>query len=111
MCRTVHLFAGVCLMAMIVGCTKPAAEKTTSENEAEKVSANAEIPEGIAELSPEDQKLALAQKICPVSGEPLGSMGKPPKITLEGTEIFLCCKGCEGDAMADPKGTLAKLKK
>ncbi len=40
-----------------------------------------------------------AQKICPVSGNELGSMGEPVSVkTAEGEEVFLCCKGCEGKA-------------
>ncbi len=38
-----------------------------------------------------------AQKICPVSGKELGSMGEPVSVrTGAGEEVFLCCKGCEG---------------
>jgi len=48
----------------------------------------------IAKLPPEDQKLALAQRICPVAGEPLGSMGVPIKIELECQVVFLFCKAC-----------------
>ncbi len=41
----------------------------------------------------------VAQKICPVSGEELGSMAEPVWVkTSEGEEFFLCCKGCEGKA-------------
>jgi hypothetical protein len=31
---------------------------------------------------------------CVVSGEKLGSMGKPYVFTHEGREIKMCCKGC-----------------
>ncbi len=36
------------------------------------------------------------QKICPVSGETLGSMGSPFKTKMGGQDVFLCCKGCIG---------------
>jgi hypothetical protein len=41
-----------------------------------------------------DQLKIAAQKICPVSGERLGSMGKPVRVKIGKEELFLCCKGC-----------------
>ncbi len=61
------------------------------------------------QLSPEDRKLALAQKVCPVTGAKLGSMGKPYRISLGERIVFLCCKGCEGAVKKDPAGILEKL--
>jgi len=49
----------------------------------------------LAKLSPEDRALAEKQKTCPVSGEPLGSMGVPYKLTVQGRDVLLCCPGCE----------------
>src|SRR4051812_19001951 len=66
--------------------------------------------DGLAQLGPEDRRLAEAQGVCPVSGEPLGSMGPPPKVTVGGQQVFLCCKACEKKALADPEKTLAKVK-
>lgn len=43
-----------------------------------------------------DALLAAAQKICPVSGEDLHSMGGPIKAKSGDQTIFLCCKGCVG---------------
>ena len=41
-------------------------------------------------------KLAIAvQKICPVSGAELGSMGEPIKINAGEQVAFLCCKACQ----------------
>jgi YHS domain-containing protein len=37
-----------------------------------------------------------AQKICPVSGKALGSMGSPLKVKIGEEHVFLCCKGCTG---------------
>lgn len=45
-------------------------------------------------LSRYDQIKAAVQKICPVTGKPLGSMGDPLKVRIGEEEIFLCCKGC-----------------
>ncbi|WP_417849338.1 hypothetical protein [Thalassoglobus sp.] len=43
-----------------------------------------------------DHLRATAQKICPVTGKKLGSMGAPIKVAVgeQKEEIFLCCKGC-----------------
>ena len=77
-----------------------------------KPQANEPSPEdlrNIAQLPAEDQKLAREQGFCPISGEPLGSMGVPEKITLKGQTVFLCCKGCELEAKKDPDETLRKV--
>ncbi|MBX9582357.1 MAG: hypothetical protein K2X87_18805 [Gemmataceae bacterium] len=60
----------------------------------------------LAKLPADDRARAEAQKVCPVTGEPLGSMGVPVKLTLQGEAVFVCCKGCVGKAEADPDRTL-----
>lgn len=47
---------------------------------------------------------------CVVSGEKLGSMGKPFVLTYEGQEVRLCCKSCQSHFQEDPSKYLAKLK-
>jgi YHS domain-containing protein len=34
------------------------------------------------------------QKVCPVSGKPLGSMGDPVPVDVKGKRVFVCCGGC-----------------
>jgi hypothetical protein len=46
-----------------------------------------------------------------VSGEHLGSMGTPVKVSAENRTFYLCCKSCQDDVKADPKGVIAKLDK
>jgi len=41
-----------------------------------------------------DQLQIAAQKICPVTGEELGSMGQPVKVMVGDEMAFLCCAGC-----------------
>ena len=41
-----------------------------------------------------EKLLVQAQKICPVSGKDLTSMGGPVKATTGGQTVYLCCKGC-----------------
>ena len=60
-------------------------------------------------LDEADRKLAEKQKFCPVSGELLGSMGKPYKIKVKNRELFLCCDGCEDEVKKDPEKYLKKL--
>jgi YHS domain-containing protein len=73
--------------------------------------ATAEAPEGLKELSEEDRATAEKQRTCPVTGELLGAMGKPYKITVEGRTVFLCCSGCEEKFRKDPEKYFAKMKK
>ncbi len=72
----------------------------------------AEIKAALDELSPEDRKLAEAQGYCAVELENrLGEMGKPYQLTIKGQRVFLCCKGCAEDALANPDRTLAAVEK
>jgi Cu(I)/Ag(I) efflux system membrane fusion protein len=64
----------------------------------------------LSKLPPEDRRLAEAQKFCPVQKDSrLGSMGIPFKVMIDGQPVFLCCSGCEAEATADPRKTLAKV--
>ncbi len=60
-------------------------------------------------LSPEDQALVDVQKICPVTEEPLGSMGMPIKVVVGDRTVFLCCEGCREELLKTPEEYLAKL--
>src|SRR5262245_55084267 len=55
-----------------------AAPSATSEN-VTSATKDDKIAAALAKLSPEDRKSAEAQKICPVSQKPLGSMDTPVK--------------------------------
>jgi len=67
-------------------------------------------PEGLVLLEDETERAAaIAQGICPVSGEPLGSMGKPIKLTVEGREVYICCSGCEDALREDPEKYFSQL--
>jgi hypothetical protein len=59
--------------------------------------------------SEDDQKLALEQKLCPITGAHLGQMGTPIKVMLKDKPVFLCCSECEEDAKAKPDEALAKI--
>lgn len=49
------------------------------------------------DMPAKDRQLAERQGACPVTGMPLGSMGKPPKMTIDGQPVFICCEGCSGE--------------
>jgi Cu(I)/Ag(I) efflux system membrane fusion protein len=62
-------------------------------------------------LTPDEVKLAARQKLCPVTDEPLGSMGGPVRVVVNGRTVFICCKGCEKALRKSPDKYLAKLPK
>ncbi len=49
-------------------------------------------------------------KKCPVSDELLGEMGKPVKVTHEGTDVYLCCKSCLKDFNKEPAKYVGMVK-
>jgi len=42
------------------------------------------------------------QKICPVSGKPLGSMGQPVAVEIAAQTVYACCSGCVPAIQANP---------
>jgi len=106
-------------MSLLAGCAKQADQPPTAAvtTKTEPAGFTDEQLQNFA-LLPENERLAAeTQAVCPVSEHGLGTlgMGMPYKITLKDADgkdqtIYLCCKGCEGQAMKDPVGTLAKLK-
>lgn len=61
-------------------------------------------------LAIQDRPLALAQAICPVSDEPLGSMGVPIKVATPGGPVFVCCRGCTAEVEEHPDKYLEKVR-
>lgn len=68
-----------------------------------------EITAAMSKLSPADRRLAEQQRVCPVADMPLGSMGPPIKVIVEGHPVFICCEGCRERLLAEPTKYLAKL--
>lgn len=66
--------------------------------------------------TPDDAALIAAQGYCPVMPDTkLGEMGAPFKVMVTGKDggaqpVFLCCKGCQRKAIADPDKTLARVR-
>jgi Cu(I)/Ag(I) efflux system membrane fusion protein len=91
---------------------KAPAPKPVAPAQARLSAQEAKIKTALDKLSPEDRRLAEAQKYCPIQQQNrLGSMGKPFKVLLKGKRVFLCCDGCVDDARADPDQTLATVEK
>lgn len=55
-----------------------------------------------------DEMLISLQATCPITGQPLGSMGKPPKITIGDKSLFVCCAGCTKKVEASPEQYFTK---
>lgn len=53
--------------------------------------------------------IEVGNKICPVSGEGVGTMGGPLQVEYKGKLYNLCCAGCEGVFLADPEKYIAKI--
>ena len=62
----------------------------------------------VATATPADQAAIRAQRLCAVSGSPLGAMGTPVKVTVGEKSLLLCCKGCLAKVQADPEPYLRK---
>lgn len=60
-------------------------------------------------LSPEDRSMVEKQVFCPVAEFRLGSMGPPQRVDVNGSTVFICCKLCRADLLAEPDKYLAKL--
>ena len=113
------LMGVIAIGAAYVGCAKknePAAPKQSAPAPAAPAdpatsssAASAKVSAALASLSSDDRRLAMDQKICPVSGEELGSMGTPIKLTAGGRDVFICCEGCKEPLEKEPAKYLAKL--
>ncbi|APW60127.1 TRASH domain-containing protein [Paludisphaera borealis] len=90
---------------------KTEAKPSLEGPKAEAVKLTEEEVASIKELPADDQAVALAQAVCPVSDEHLGAMGAPIKVSAEGRTFYICCKGCQKDVKDDAKAVVAKLDK
>jgi len=45
----------------------------------------------------------VANKMCPVSGEKIGEMGKAVDVEYNGKKYHLCCSMCQKDFNKDPE--------
>ena len=89
---------------------RPSSETASRPAEDWREGLDPEIVDALSQLGDADRAAVLAQKTCPVSGKPLGTMGVPYKVTVEETNVFLCCDGCEEELRKNASEYLAKLK-
>jgi len=68
----------------------------------------AKVSVTLAALGPADQAGIARQRVCPVTGAALDSMGGPVKVLVGGQPLYLCCKGCLGKVQSDPVAYLQK---
>jgi hypothetical protein len=96
----------VATLLVAAGCneTKPTADRNPAAS-----GEDAKIRASLDKLSPEDRALAEAQKTCPVTDQPLGSMGVPIKVMVKDQPVFVCCSSCPKEAAKDPDKTLRKV--
>ncbi|TWU15139.1 hypothetical protein [Allorhodopirellula heiligendammensis] len=59
----------------------------------------ATVPIGALQLA---SAAITRQKICPVTGKPLGSMGDPVAVDVNDQRVFVCCAGCVGALESEP---------
>jgi hypothetical protein len=83
--QTMALVALLAVAALALGCGKADAVKRDVSF--------------VTKLSDADRKAAVAQKLCPVTEERLGSMGLPIKVVADDQSFFICCESCKDDAM------------
>jgi len=88
---------------------EPGTVKVVAPVPAAKKSAAAGVAESLDQLAPADRVVAARQRICPVTGKPLGSMGTPSRLVVLGRPVFLCCDGCEERFQREPAKYLATL--
>ena len=96
---------------VMLGCSSQPPTNTTTNPTLPATSkvAGDQLPEGLQKLSDDERTVAIQQDICPVTGQKLGSMGKPPQVMVNGQKVFICCAGCEEELQQNPEKYLAKL--
>lgn len=58
--------------------------------------------------SPSSPRVSV-QRICPVTGEELGSMGPPIPVTVSGRTIQVCCQACVAAVQRSPEKYLQRV--
>jgi hypothetical protein len=96
------------LSGILLGCGEKDAAVAPGEMPAADAGASA-IEKALASLSAEDRELVVMMGDCPVSGEPLGSMGTPLKVTKGDRSLFICCESCRELAEKNFDDYIAKI--
>jgi hypothetical protein len=102
------VLAAITLGLALAGCGDSG--KTTTGGPKTPPAPDGKVAANLAKLPAADRAAAEKQQVCPVSGEPVGSMGVPIKVTVKQQDVWICCGGCRGTLVAEPDTYLAKLK-
>ena len=62
-------------------------------------------------LNSNDRAIVELQRYCPVTLEPLGSMGTPLFVSIGERKVAICCEGCRGSLEKEPDKYLGELEK
>jgi len=90
---------------LLVGCARDRA--TTTANLAPTQHEHIASSGSPASVPPASGLSSVGQKFCPVTGEPLDSMGGAIPVTAMGETIYVCCKGCVKSVNKNPEKYLA----
>lgn len=101
--KRIALITSVIAAAVLVGCNKIETAAPVPKPDAPKTEAPKSAPDAKTAAKP------YPLDVCIVTGEKLGSMGKPHVLVHEDQEIKFCCKSCEPDFKKEPAKYLAKL--
>lgn len=103
------LASAVALGALVsVGCSGTQSDSKEPKEVRKDSAVDPEVAKNLGKLSTTDRESAMKQAHCPVSDQPLGSMGVPITVTVEGKDVWLCCMECEADLKANPQKYLDK---
>lgn len=92
---------GLLLFALATGCAQD--RLNWSGTSARQHSGDAHRPSSVANRT-------VTQKLCPVTGEPLESMGGSIPVEANGETIYVCCQGCVRAVEKDPATYLAVVR-
>lgn len=101
---------GAVVLAVTAGCSSPGGCRSCRKATA--APAVPAAPAAVAVAEPGTLPPAArygGQKLCPATGEELGSMGEPVAVTVAGRTVYVCCRGCAKRAQAEPEKTLAAV--
>ena len=65
---------------------------------------------GMPHQSETGGSVAMTQKLCPVTGEPLDSMGGAIPVNANGETVYVCCQGCVKAVNTNPEKYLATVR-
>jgi len=105
----------MCMTLFSLGCcSEPADSKLTANHPAHADAQQAEVKttpvtKDQAADATKEAVVPNPMTVCLVSGEDLGSMGKPFSFVHEGRQILLCCKSCEKEFKSDTAKFIKKF--